>query len=70
MLALQRGFEKRHANRVDYVLRALTVGPGQHKVELAFFPKSLDTTETMAYVSLGLLLIMIVMAIFMSYRKK
>ncbi len=56
--------------RVDYVLRALTVGPGQHKVELAFFPKSLDTTETMAYVSLGLLLIMIVMAIFMSYRKK
>ena len=55
--------------RVDYVLRALTVAPGTHKVELAFFPKSLDVTESVAYTSLGLLLILIVVALFLSYRR-
>ena len=50
--------------RVDYVLRALTVGPGQHKVELTFFPKSIDTTETIAYIALGLLLLLIIVAIY------
>ncbi|MBQ8487199.1 MAG: YfhO family protein [Prevotella sp.] len=56
--------------RVDYVLRALTVGPGQHKVELAFFPKSIDTTETVAYISLGLLLLLIIIAVLLTWRKK
>lgn len=55
--------------RVDYVLRALTVGPGQHKVVLSFFPKSLDTTETVAYASLGVLLLLVLLALFLSYRK-
>ena len=56
--------------RVDYVLRALTVGPGRHQVELAFFPKSIDTTETVAYVSLGLLLLLIVLAVVLSVRRR
>jgi uncharacterized membrane protein YfhO len=56
--------------RVDYVLRALTVGPGRHQVELAFFPKSIDTTETIAYVSLGLLLLLIVLAVVLSVRRR
>lgn len=55
--------------RVDYVLRALTVSPGKHKVELSFFPKSLDITESVAYASLGLLLLFIVLALFLTYRK-
>jgi len=55
--------------RVNYVLRAITVGPGQHKVELAFFPKSLDVTETIAYASLGILLVLIVLAVFLSVRR-
>ena len=55
--------------RVDYVLRALTVSPGQHKVVLSFFPKSLDTTETVAYASLGVLLLLVLLALFLSYRK-
>ena len=55
--------------RVNYVLRALTVGPGQHKVELSFFPKSLDVTETVAYVSLGVMLLLIVFALFLTYRR-
>jgi len=56
--------------RVDYVLRALTVGPGHHQVELAFFPKSLDTTETIAYVSLGILLLLIVLAVVLTVRRR
>ena len=55
--------------RVDYVLRALTVSPGQHKVVLSFFPKSLDTTETIAYASLGVLVLLVLLALFLSYRK-
>ncbi len=55
--------------RVDYVLRALTVSPGQHKVVLSFFPKSLDTTETVAYASLGVLVLLVLLALFLSYRK-
>ena len=54
--------------RVNYVLRAITVTPGQHKVELSFFPKSLDTTETIAYVSLGVLFLLILLAVFLSVR--
>ena len=55
--------------RVDYVLRALTVGPGQHKVELSFFPKSLDVTESVAYASLGMLLLLIILAVFLTYKR-
>ena len=55
--------------RVDYVLRALTVSPGQHKVELSFFPKSLDVTESVAYASLGLLLLLIILAVFLTYKR-
>lgn len=62
--------EPAELGRVDYVLRALTVGPGHHQVELAFFPKSIDTTETIAYVSLGLLLLLIVLAVVLSVRRR
>ena len=52
--------------RVDYVLRALTVGPGQHKVELTFFPQSINTTETIAYIALALLLLLILVALYVN----
>jgi hypothetical protein len=55
--------------RVDYVLRALTVTPGQHQVELSFLPKSLDITESVAYASFGLLAILLVLAVFLYYRR-
>ena len=55
--------------RVDYVLRALTVTPGQHKVVLSFFPKSLDVTESVAYASFGVLVVLVLLALFLSYRK-
>ena len=55
--------------RVDYVLRALTVSPGRHKVVLSFFPKSIDVTETVAYASFGVLVLLVLLALFLSYRK-
>lgn len=50
--------------RVDYILRAIVVPQGKHKVELMFFPKSVDTTETMAYVGYALLLLVLIAVIF------
>ena len=41
--------------RVNYILRALNVKPGKHDVVLTFKPKSVKTTETIAYVAYGLL---------------
>ena len=55
--------------RVNYVLRALTVTPGQHKVVLSFFPKSLDVTESVAYASFGVLVVLVLLALFLSFRK-
>ena len=41
--------------RVNYVLRALRLTPGSHQVVLSFFPKTIDNTETIAYVAMALL---------------
>jgi uncharacterized membrane protein YfhO len=46
--------------RVDYVLRALPVKPGRHEVVLSFFPKSIDRTETIAYVGYGVLMLILI----------
>lgn len=46
--------------RVNYVLRALRVTPGSHEVVLSFFPTSVATTETIAYISLGIMGLLIV----------
>lgn len=42
--------------RADYILRAMYVPAGQHRIEMRFDPQSLHVTETIAYASLGLLL--------------
>ena len=56
--------------RVDYVLRALRVEPGQHEITLSFFPKTLDTTETLAYVALAILVLLVIMLIITQYKRK
>ena len=56
--------------RVDYVLRALRIEPGQHEVVMSFFPKTLDTTETFAYVALGILALLIVVLIVLAFIRK
>lgn len=56
--------------RVNYVLRALQVKPGKHEVVLSFFPKSVKTTETIAYLSYGVLLLIIVAGVFFTLRDR
>ena len=56
--------------RVDYVLRAMNVKPGRHEVVLSFFPKSVNTTETIAYISYFILFLVIIGALFMEYRRR
>ena len=54
--------------RVNYILRALRVEGGNHQVELAFFPRSITTTETIAYCSYGVLILLLLLAIGMKWR--
>ncbi|WP_314671187.1 YfhO family protein [Segatella salivae] len=54
--------------RVDYVLRALNVDKGHHKVVLTFDPKSVKQTETVAYLSYGVLLLVVLFAVY--YKRK
>ncbi len=56
--------------RVNYILSAINVKPGAHKVELSFFPKTVDTTETIAYAGYVLLVIIVVLLVLMEYRKR
>ena len=56
--------------RVNYILRALKVKPGTHKVELNFFPKSIDRTETIAYLSYVILVLAVLLSAFLEWRKK
>ena len=56
--------------RVNYVLRALHIEAGKHEVVLSFFPQSVKTTETLAYVALAILLALIVLVVVLQVRKK
>ena len=62
--------EPAELGRVDYILRALSVKPGKHEVVLSFFPKSVDTTETIAYTAYAILILVLAGAAFMAYRRK
>ena len=54
--------------RVDYLLRAIQIQPGKHQVELSFFPKSVSTTETIAYVAIVLLILILFGIIFLEFK--
>ena len=62
--------EPTELGRVNYILRALNVKPGKHEVVLSFFPKSVDTTETIAYTAYAILILVLAGAAFMAYRRK
>ena len=55
--------------RVNYVLRALNVKAGEHKVELKFFPTSVNATESIAYASFGVLVLVVLLIAFFEWKK-
>ena len=56
--------------RVDYILRAINVKPGNHKVVLDFHPQSLKNTEMVAYIGYGVLVLLIIIGIGVEIRKR
>ncbi len=60
----------RGLGRVDYVLRALSVEPGKHKVALDFHPASVGKTEATAYVGYGLLVVLVAVAALADRRRR
>ena len=62
--------EPAELGRVNYILRALNVKPGKHEVVLSFFPKSVNTTESIAYVAYGILLLVVLGAVFVEWKRR
>jgi uncharacterized membrane protein YfhO len=56
--------------RVNYILRALNVKAGKHQVELMFYPKSVKTTEAIAYTAFILLILVVLAVVFFETRKR
>lgn len=56
--------------RVDYVLRALRMPAGKHKVVLEFRPQSVTTTNAVAYGALVLILALFGFALYSAFRKQ
>lgn len=56
--------------RVNYVLRALNMKPGNHKVELTFKPKTVVMTERIANTASAILVIILVAVTIAAYRKR
>ena len=49
--------------RVNYVLRAMSVPAGKHRIEMVFDPDSLHTTSTLAYASISLIYLLLLAAV-------
>ncbi len=61
--------EKADIARANYVLRAVRMPAGKHSVVLTFDPQTVHTTETIAYVALGVLVLMLLLALALVVRR-
>ena len=55
--------------RANYIFRAMNVPAGKHVLEFRFDPTSLHVTENIAFIALGLLLVLAVLTIYVSFRR-
>jgi hypothetical protein len=55
--------------RVNYVLRAMNIAAGSHQVVLTFKPQTVKTTETVAYIALTILLLVLLAAMVLKKLK-
>ena len=62
--------EEVELGRVNYVLRAMPISAGRHEVVLSFFPKSVDTTETLAYVALVFIVLSVILVFVLPLLRK
>ena len=56
--------------RVNYILRALKMPAGHHKVVLSYKPSTVTTTETIAFVAIGLILLGFLAALLRAFARK
>ncbi|MGI6232318.1 MAG: YfhO family protein [Prevotella sp.] len=61
--------EEVELGRVNYILRALKLKPGKHEVVLDFHPTSIKTTEAVAYSAEVILAILVILGLFMQWKK-
>ncbi len=56
--------------RANYVLRAITIPEGEHRLEMTFNPESIKKTEIIAYASLSILFIGIILFVVLNVTRK
>lgn len=55
--------------RVNYILRAMTIPAGSHTIEMTFDPDSIHTSATVAYASVSLIYLLLLLGIFVQARR-